>query len=485
MAMVSKNPEYIGKYKVLSELGQGAMGHVYKGFDEGIEREVAIKVIYESKRHGVMGSELDKRFKQEAQAAARCNHPNIVTIFEYGFTEQDRSPFIVMEYIEGIELKHYLNSKAGELTVGQSVSILTQVLEALSYAHRSGVVHRDIKPTNIILRSDQKVKVMDFGVARLDSSDLTVTGHMIGTPSYMSPEGLKGEPVDARSDLYTTGQLLLELLTKNKLKVGEEPDRRVGQILSNKFPQPLIFSAFARLLRKALAIEPDARYQTADQFLSDLVALKSSLPIDFTSDQAAFSDLTTSIVMSQHASTRGDQASSRSRGALSSTASKAEGTLMANTLSAELLVAIENKLTTHIGPVAPLILKRTLGRSSSISELTKKLGRHIDDESDRTDFIKAITHSTQQASKTQSGLEPTRGDGTLSEPLSSSSKVSMPFLTDELLNRYSKKLALSLGPIAPQLVKKMAKRCRSEEELKVKLSLKIENLKERAQFLES
>ncbi len=194
------------------------MGVVYKGYDEDIERPVALKVLYSHLLDDDMGGELAVRFRQEAKAAARCMHSNIVTVFDYGIS--DGAHYIVMEYIEGVDLKTLLRSEK-QIEFRQAVDIAIQVLSALEYAHSNGVVHRDIKPANIMVLENGQVKVADFGIARLENSDLTQAGLMLGTPSYMSPEGQRGE-TDARSDLYAVGVVLYEMLTGKRLGPGRQ-----------------------------------------------------------------------------------------------------------------------------------------------------------------------------------------------------------------------------------------------------------------------
>jgi len=215
-------PAKLGKYDILRELGQGAMGIVYEGRDPVIDRRVAIKTL---KREQLERSEADEviaRFKREAQAAGRLNHPNVVAIYEYGEMsgeEADGTAFIAMEFVQGRELKDAFDSDE-RIALPLVGRIMGQLLDALEHAHRNGVVHRDIKPANIILLADGTVKVADFGVARIESSNLTQAGTVMGTPSYMSPEQFMGQTVDGRSDLFSAGVVLYQLLTGEKPFTG-------------------------------------------------------------------------------------------------------------------------------------------------------------------------------------------------------------------------------------------------------------------------
>jgi len=209
-------PQKIGKYDVIDPLGQGAMGVVYKAFDPLIKRFVALKTI----QPGFMTPQDDDssmRFQREAQAAGKLTHPNIVAIYEYG--EDQGRAFIAMEYVEGRTLGD-LFKQGHHFNLTDIHKVLSGVLSALNYSHGMGVIHRDIKPGNIMLDEAGTVKVMDFGVAHLQSSDMTMTGTILGTPGYMSPEQLLGEPVDPRSDLYSTGIVLYELLVGERAFTG-------------------------------------------------------------------------------------------------------------------------------------------------------------------------------------------------------------------------------------------------------------------------
>jgi len=269
----------LGKYEIRRELGQGAMGVVYEGFDPMIGRRVAIKTVRRDQLERSEVEEILARFKREAQAAGRLNHPNFVAIYEYG--EDEGVAFIAMEFVEGRELKDQLDSNQ-RYPMPEIVRIMTQLLEALDYSHKNGVVHRDIKPANIILLKDGTVKVADFGIARIESSTLTQAGSVLGTPSYMSPEQFMGQTVDGRSDLFSAGVILYQFLTGEKPFTGalttimhkvlkEEPT--APSELNVQVPRP-----FDALMRKALSKRPDERFQNGHEFALALQAAAQGQP---------------------------------------------------------------------------------------------------------------------------------------------------------------------------------------------------------------
>ena len=260
----------IGKYRIEETLGQGAMGIVYRAFDEDIARQVALKVLHPHLLEGDAGDELLLRFKQEAQAAARCMHSKIVAIFDYGI--HDNSPFIVMEYVEGTDLKSLLRG-VRVLEYRQAADIAIEVLNALQYAHGQGVVHRDIKPANIMILESGHVKVADFGVARLDRSDLTQTGFMVGTPSYLAPEGLRGEQVDHRCDLYAMGVVLYEMITGKRASSGLHELAEMSEHITAALDEPDVAQAFSELISKVLDANADRRYQSAEEFATGLKSI--------------------------------------------------------------------------------------------------------------------------------------------------------------------------------------------------------------------
>jgi eukaryotic-like serine/threonine-protein kinase len=201
-------PSRIGRYRILELLGQGAMGVVYRGRDEGLDRDVAVKVV----RGEALDDEGRAQFQKEARAAARLQHPNIVTVYELG--EEEGAPFMAMELLEGEDLQHAMRDGA-LADPARALPIIDQVLAGLGHAHARGIVHRDMKPSNVFLLQGHHVKILDFGVARL-SEGLTVTGRVVGTPHYMSPEQIRADPVDGRSDLFSTAHMFYEMVTGAK-----------------------------------------------------------------------------------------------------------------------------------------------------------------------------------------------------------------------------------------------------------------------------
>lgn len=267
-----KLPEQIGKYRIQAILGRGAMGVVYQGLDPHIERRVAIKVI----RKGAFAEdelhEALQRFRREAQAAGRLLHPNIVTIYEYG--EEKDTAFIAMEYVEGDTLKDRLAGRR-PFTLAEIADILDQLLTGLGYAHAGGIVHRDIKPDNLIFGPDNTLKIMDFGVARLESSSLTMAGSVMGTPSYMAPEMFTGEAIDQRSDLFSAGIILYQLLTGSKPFAAPSMTVIMHQVVNVMPPGPSQMNSrlakpLDKLIATCLAKNPAERFQNAADFRTAL-----------------------------------------------------------------------------------------------------------------------------------------------------------------------------------------------------------------------
>ena len=257
----------IGKYELRAQLGRGAMGVVYEAFDTVIERKVALKLLRTDVFSAEQLPDVRARFKREAHSAGKLSHPNIVTIFDYG--EHEGAPFIVMDLMSGQELSRRLEAGA-RLPIPEAVKIITDLLAALSYAHEGGVVHRDIKPSNLFLLRDGTLKVVDFGVARIESSELTETGAILGTPAYMSPEQFLGLPVDGRSDLFSVGVILYHLLTGDRPFSGS-PTTIMQKVLRQEPIEPTALNPtlapdWDTVIKRALAKKPEQRFQSARQF---------------------------------------------------------------------------------------------------------------------------------------------------------------------------------------------------------------------------
>jgi serine/threonine-protein kinase len=265
-------PAQLGRYVIQSELGRGAMGVVYKATDSVLERTVAVKTVNITLEREY-AEKYEQRFYQEAKAAGGLNHPNIVTIHDVG--KAGDVVFMAMEYIEGVELRTLIG-EGRPLRVAQAVSIAAQVAEGLAYAHQHGVVHRDVKPANIMVVATGPVKITDFGIARMrGSGDLTQTGTLLGSPKYMSPEQVIGKRADQRSDIFSLGVILYEMLCGAAPFNGENVTALMYQIVNFVPPPPSrINEAVPEMLdyivAKMLAKPLESRYQDAAELARDL-----------------------------------------------------------------------------------------------------------------------------------------------------------------------------------------------------------------------
>ena len=267
----------IGRYRILERLGQGGMGVVYRAFDPQIERTVAIKVI---SAQLVDQPEHRERFFREARAAGRLTHRNIITIFDLG--EDNGQPYIAMEYVEGVSLD--VRMRAGEpLSLSQKIGVMIDICDALAFAHAAGIIHRDMKPPNVMLTPGGSVRILDFGLARLVTSELTRSNVVVGTMNYMAPEQVRAEAIDHRADIFSVGVLFYELLCGRKAfeadsfaaimyKVLQEQPERIASI------NPEVPEAIVAIVDHAIEKARDQRYQSMGDMLCDLEEVRAALP---------------------------------------------------------------------------------------------------------------------------------------------------------------------------------------------------------------
>ncbi|MER5768929.1 Stk1 family PASTA domain-containing Ser/Thr kinase [Streptomyces sp. NPDC001985] len=282
-----------GRYELGSVLGRGGMAEVYLAHDTRLGRTVAVKTL---RADLARDPSFQARFRREAQSAASLNHPAIVAVYDTGedYVDQVSIPYIVMEYVDGSTLRELLHS-GRKLLPERTLEMTTGILQALEYSHRNNIVHRDIKPANVMLTRTGQVKVMDFGIARAMGDagmTMTQTSAVIGTAQYLSPEQAKGEQVDARSDLYSTGCLLYELLTVRPPFIGDSPVAVAYQHVREEPQPPSNFDAeitpeMDAIVLKALVKDPDYRYQSADEMRADIEACLDGQPVAATAAMGA------------------------------------------------------------------------------------------------------------------------------------------------------------------------------------------------------
>ncbi|HET8832946.1 MAG TPA: serine/threonine-protein kinase [Casimicrobiaceae bacterium] len=434
---MSAEPTHLGKYEIEGVLGKGAMGIVYKAHDPHIERTVAIKTVRKDLLDADLAAHFMARFRNEARAAGRLHHPNIVAIYEYG--EAENVAYIAMEYVDGIGLREYLNRKA-RFELSQVIAILTQLLAALEFAHAQGVVHRDIKPANLILAPGGELKVADFGIARIDASNMTMTGMVMGTPSYMAPEQCQGLPSDHRADLFSVGVVLYELLTGARpfegsvesiaYKICHENPRAPSELSPLTLPP-----AMDGLVATALAKRPDDRFQQARAF-SFALRLAAG-------EEARAAAGTETTVMN-----------------LGEVPLQPPGTHVFS--DAELATA-ERRLVRVVGPMARILVRQASGRAHDLRELYAVLANHIDDAHERERFNAAAAGETSGAHTAPGSIgNPTRR--TTASPAASGRTRTLPPLEPAFIEHTTSRLAVYLGPIAKVVANKAARQARDSEE---------------------
>ena len=438
-------PERIGRYLVEAEVGRGAMGLIYRARDPVIGRIVAIKLVSTELLASADRADFLRRFEHEVRAAGRCAHPNIVAVHDYA-QHEDR-PFLVMEFVEGRSLKEALVG-GFRPSIAEAAGIVGAVLAALACAHAHGVVHRDIKPANILLASDGTLKVADFGISRIDGSEVTQVGEVVGTPHYMSPEQCLGERVDGRSDLFSTGVLLYELLTGRRAYEGRgmlEVTRKIVDGPPPVLPDAVLTAApgLAPVIARSLARRREDRFPGADAMAE---ALRTALSL-------AGGDVTL-VVPHPAGPVR--------------PATFAEGTLS----------HLVRRLAPYVGPIAPRLVADAARGSGNFEALCDSLARHIGADSERLRFRQEIARETASSSpsgslagKSLTGHAGAAAAGTTSQ------------LPPESLTAATAALMLHLGPIARILVQREGSLASDVGDLWDRLASRIADARERATFL--
>jgi serine/threonine protein kinase len=484
--------EQLGKYRIDSVLGKGAMGVVYKAFDPYIERIVALKTIRKELFSDSQQEDLISRFKNEAQAAGRLNHPNIVMVYDYG--EDSESAYIAMEFVDGTPLNTLM--LPGEPTALPRVTAwMGDLLLALEYAHSRGVVHRDIKPANLMITSGAQVKVSDFGIARIESSTLTQTGSMIGTPSYMSPEQFRGETVDGRSDVFSAGILLYQLLTGVRPFVGSAST--VMQQILNVKPDPPsqllpgLGTGYDRIVERAMAKAPADRYASAREFLDALAVVSHDASADPDATTLADSDRTI-LAAGLHVLNPAPPSGPSTGTALGTGSTMTPWKL-------EAFPELETILSRQIGPMAKFLLKKVAAKAEGMDELCSLLLPHIPSDLGRVQFQQAVVVLKKKlaASGTGSGVQGTRtspgtggatgigatGFGATGFGAGRSAvRAPAPF-DDAWAEAMAQRLMVFVGPIARVVAKRAARQTRDKTEFLQLLAEHIESAPDRARFL--
>ncbi|WP_250517076.1 serine/threonine-protein kinase [Caballeronia sp. INDeC2] len=380
MSSTGDVPATLGRYVVERVLGRGAMGVVYLAFDPRIERRVAIKTIHRESKDDAAAHELTARFLNEARAAGRLVHPNIVAIYDYG--EAGDIAFITMEYVRGASLAARLaqQARAGtRMNAKDAMSALrwfAQLLDALDYAHDAGIVHRDIKPANLLIAPRGECKIADFGIAHLDTSALTQTGTLLGTPSYMSPEQFTGDALDARSDLFSAAVVLYEMLT-GVCPFSGTPGAVMRKILDDTPPAPTTIApdlpaCVDELVMRGMAKRPDARYRSAREWRDALLAALAAYAHDDAERTVLAHALPSATLDAPPASAP---------------------------LPHALIEQLEKRLASHVGPVASLLMRRACANAPDIDTLRERLAAHLPNDDARRDFDAFLMRSAAGSSR--------------------------------------------------------------------------------------
>jgi serine/threonine protein kinase len=449
------HPQRLGKYQITDVLGQGAMGVVYKGYDPDIRRVVALKTIRRNFDDGSgSGETVAARFRNEAQAAGRLLHPGIVGVYDFG---QDESvAYIAMEFVEGHTLAHFLSGQV-RFTDDDILSVATQLLDALQHAHDHGVWHRDVKPANLIMTRVGKLKVADFGIARIDAAGLTQANSIIGTPMYMAPEQFVGAQIDHRIDLYATGVVLYQLIAGQAPFTGT-PEQLMYKVVHDEALPPSRCDGAQRtdrwdgVIARAMAKHPDRRFATATAFREALVAA-ANRPVSPTVSDETLVKL---------------PARPRAAGAGVPTGSTGGSQGVPTHWDPAVLAQAEHSLALHLGPLASVLVRRAARECQDLGSLYSRLAEQVTNPAARSAFMDQAARAgravrsgvTAAATATTSPGAAAHASGGAPTELTDGHA-----LGDAALEQAQRALAAHLGPIARVVVRKAAEKTRQRDAL--------------------
>ena len=462
-------PERLGKYPITGVLGKGAMGVVYRGYDPVIKRPVAIKTIRkelideEEKTEAMSG-----RFRREAQAAGALNHPGIGAVYEYG--EDAQHAYIAMEFVEGTSLREYI-ARGASFDEHDSVSIMAQLLDALQFAHDNAVWHRDIKPANIQVMSNGRIKLIDFGIARIESTDFTKTNVIMGTPGFIAPEVYLGRDIDHRIDIFSAGVVFYHLLAGRPPFAGR-PEAVMHDICYHDPPPPSSFDAhrhwpqYDAVVARALEKLPAKRFQSAAAFRTAILA-EYAQPLNSTLSDATIIP----AVPRRIAIDGGPPSLPRTAPSIGTSTPPPTG------WSGPVLAGVEIELARFVGPVAKVLVRRAARVHKDIQTLTAGLLEAIDQPDDRDAFVRAVTGAGLAA------LQARASPGPEASVAGATGSSAGPALTPADLELATRVLTRYIGPIARVVVKRAAAGGGSRRDFLNQLAQSLDSDAQRERFL--
>ena len=424
--------ETVGPYKIEGIIGAGGMGMIHKASDTRLDRLVALKCL---PPHLTIDNNNRERFLNEARAVSRLDHQNICTLYDIGETE-DKELYIAMPFYEGYTLDKLIEN--GPIPIEDVIAISLQICDGLHAAHNHDIVHRDIKPANIIITTDNILKILDFGVAKINGVNLTSTGVSLGTVAYMSPEQLEGKDIDARTDIWAVGVLLYEMLMGIRPFIGDQAPAIIHAVLYADLPDfnlpQEIPKALSEVIKKALVRNKEERYASLEELMDDLRKVSNNEKI--TPHTPIINKKTT-----PHNQT----------------------TVEFNKKTIDDLI---QELTQHVGPMATVLVHKAVKNSNNYSELCQTLDKHLPDEATRKNMRQRFDILSSTETTTH---------------LVDTSSIN---LTDDQIDSMISVTTSFIGPMAKLLVQKYSKQSESNEALAQKLAEHIDSPSEKTSFIE-